>query len=65
MFINKTLYYKADRHMKLRWKCRLKPWEDDTVFIFSQVDRTRVLDANEMRGGAQNREKLSGDPLFL
>ena len=42
--------------MKLRWKCRLKPWEDDTVFIFSQVDRTTVLDANEMRGGAQNRE---------
>ena len=51
--------------MKLRWKCRLKPWEDDTVFIFSQVDRTTVLDANEMRGGAQNREKFSGDPLFL
>ena len=36
--------------MKLIWKCRLKPWEEDTVFIFSQVDRTRVLDANEMRG---------------
>ena len=45
--------------MKLRWKCRLKPWEEDEVFIFSQVDRTRVLHANEMRGGVPKTEKNS------
>ena len=35
MFINKTAYYKAGRLMKLRWKCRIKPWEEGKVFFLS------------------------------
>ena len=50
MFINKTAYFKAGRLMKLRWKCRIKPWEEGKVFIF-EIGRTMsVQNANEMRG---------------
>ena len=50
MFINKTAYYKAGRLMKLRWKCRIKPWEEGKVFIFEIGHTMSVQNANEMRG---------------
>ena len=50
MFINKTAYYKAGRLMKLRCKCRIKPWEEGKVFIFVIGVRMSEQEANEMRG---------------
>ena len=57
MSIDKTGYYKADRPMKLRWNGRIKPWEEDKVFVLVIEDRTSVQDGNEMRG----RGEISAD----